>query len=292
MDADPNATKPTDGHGLGKLEENFGLPAGCFAAMLVVGAAAAVGGYLLLQRVSGSFGTFIAVGCLVGGPLVFGFAFKLRAVRMLIFENGLIWHRRGAAPFVCRWVEIDGLWENLTEVVLLDRWGNRTGNTYWKGDITIGKSDGWRVRLTEQDLVDADWDIHALRERIRAETQVRLLAQALAALGEGRTVKFGRVALGPDGLNDGFGVTPWAEIASMSIEGVGGSDPVLSIRKEGNWLVRTRIRPAEIANREIFFALAEQCLAARRPAAPVKPYEGFPGDGAPPAADPPAPGGG
>ncbi|MEO6810909.1 MAG: DUF6585 family protein [Isosphaeraceae bacterium] len=128
-------------------------------------------------------------------------------------HEGLTIHHRGVVE-VCPWNEIETVWHKAESTY--GGFGDWLG-TYLEGSgcvYTIRRQrDG--ARFVFNALLR---NIEVLGRIIRVQTVPRMKYSALDAIRMGETVRFGMLAIGPDGLSKGNKFLPWAEVGDVRLE--------------------------------------------------------------------------
>jgi hypothetical protein len=147
------------------------------------------------------------------GPLFVGIGlhlliklFRNRGLRVLVFPHGLVCLRRGQAV-VCRWDDVEEVWQDLTDQYTLFGLVHRPYYYY-----TLRLRDGSRVRFDHHLQ-----DVRRLGDTVLRQTFPQLLRRALGALQAGEVLSYGGLTVSRHGLGNGKHVVPWGEVQQVGI---------------------------------------------------------------------------
>jgi hypothetical protein len=191
----------------------------------------------------------LIVGCVLApaSVIVAVRAFRTWGLRVLVFPEGLVrYHRGQVATFF--WDEIDTVWRK-----------KNTGHLATATKTTLV----FTVRLAGGEEFHFDEylpDLKRLGALIQRESLRHLLPRALEAYHLGETVRFGKMGVSREGLNNGSDTLPWSEVRGLKID-----EDKLTISKEGKWLAWHSASVSDIPNSHVFQALVQQILDDKVP---------------------------
>jgi hypothetical protein len=172
----------------------------------------------------------LALGALVLVTVAYGRyrAVASRVTGVVTFAEGLV-IVDGSRPMVVPWTDVLTVWPHVTEYAL---------TLECRG-------------LDPVHLNDQFQDIEALSERVESEVRRRQLPDALRRVRQGETVRFGPVAVGPHGINNGRETLPWRRLLDITV--AAGRVMVL---EDGRWLAWSNHKVVDVPNLVVFLALA------------------------------------
>jgi hypothetical protein len=158
----------------------------------------------LIKEVAGILSglTFAAIGVW----LVHWFNTRGRDRMVVVFPDGCVSAERGRTDII-RWQDVEAVYQ-----YFFDRYVNGMRVEH-KRMCTLRLSDG-----TERVFDEKLRDIELLVAEIHQRTTERLVPRLVVEVRAGRTVEFGKLAVGPQGIVHKKKVLPWSEVAGVSLE--------------------------------------------------------------------------
>ncbi len=177
-----------------------------------------------------------------------GFSGRHAKARVDVFEHGFIQSDHSGPRADFRWDTIASVCQRITRNY---RSGIYTGTTHL---YTITRDDGVSVKLTQVYAGIAELGQTIAREVSRVQ-----LPRAMAAIEQGKTVRFGDLTLDAGGIAcTGLGLVSWNEIEQVEV-----NRGYVCMRRAGKWLSWSSKPASQIPNLFVFLSLTE--LLQRRP---------------------------
>jgi len=183
------------------------------------------------------------------GPLFVGIGVSLfikllrnRGLRVLVFPHGLVCLRRGQAV-VCRWDDVEEVWQDLTDQYTLFGLVHRPSYFY-----TLRLADGSRVRFDHHLQ-----DVRRLGDTVLRQTFPQLLHRALGTLQAGEVLSYGGLTVSRHGLGNGKHVVPWDEVQQ-----VGVYNGRALVARGGKWLKWGDYPVKKVPNVPVFLELVRR----------------------------------
>jgi hypothetical protein len=201
-----------------------------------------LGIWALMQPNVDDYG-YLRAALLVGGVvlLVSGIelSYALGNHLVVLFDDGFIYSNTRKLV-AAHWSDIQAVWQ-------LHRKGRGATIRY-----TV------KIRGIEKLLVltvDHFKEVDDLGQTIQNKVSQVLLPKYIAALREGKRVKFGNFAIDNQGISSGNKLVPWEKIQQVSIR-----NGVVMIKQEGQWIAWPRVMVADIPNLFVFLTLVDQVV--------------------------------
>ncbi|GCE16123.1 DUF6585 family protein [Tengunoibacter tsumagoiensis] len=166
-------------------------------------------------------------------------AFPNHNLRIYVFDNGLL-RAKGKRYEVARWDEITEVWQKSGR------------NSYRISAFTclLKLQDGRTLKLT-----DAVRFVHYLAGIVQEEVGAKLLPTALLTYKSGETVRFGKINVNIQGINNGKELVPWNQVDSLFAK-----EGQLFVQKHGRLLKWSVVKVNEIPNLGVLAALVDSIV--------------------------------
>lgn len=186
---------------------------------------------------------------LTAGGLVTLLALTMRRRRVIVFTGGLL-DVLGRRRTVCRWDQVEAVWQSVTRIKLV-RPGGRVRRTqtihYYAVQVEGGPRLHYNDRLPKVGLLGA---------RILRETREHRLRRALERYNAGELVDFDVYAIDRKSLHFRDDRIPWRDVKRVS-----ASQGVIYADLRGDRRGYVEAPVGQVANAEVFLALADTILA-------------------------------